>query len=209
MACLFSKPIFRIGVRLRMPHQQLIYKMLQNDREQAMHYLYDKYAGALLGIISRIVGDDNHAEEVLQDTFVKIWKNSEAYNPSLGRLFTWMARIARNEAINFVQSKSYRNQSRTMEIDSKVICMHSGECLSNGAFEVKGHVNDLDEKYKEVLMLSYFKGYTHKEITDKLQIPLGTVKTRIKNGIKQLKKLYSDNLVKAKTLLFILSMIVL
>ncbi|MEM9836840.1 MAG: RNA polymerase sigma factor, partial [Bacteroidota bacterium] len=152
--------------------------------------IYDNYGEALYGVIYRIVGRDEDAAEVLQDTFVKIWKNGPTYDPALGRLFTWMISIARNLAINRRNSKSYRQQT-DIQTDEKLVYMSSKSHQTvPETVDVNGMLQKIDEKYRTVISLLYLQGYTQQEVSDRLQIPLGTVKSRVKIGLRELKKWY-------------------
>ncbi len=136
--------------------------------EDKFRLLYKMYAPALMGVISRIVRSDVAAEDVLQDTFVKIWNSIESYDSSRGRLFTWMAATARNTAIDQLRSRAQINTAKHSNIDPDT--MHTSE--------------------KEVLDLIYFQGYTHSEASKTLNIPLGTVKTKLRRAINALREYF-------------------
>jgi RNA polymerase sigma factor (sigma-70 family) len=161
------------------------------DREKiAMEALYDMYSSSLLGVISRIVIDIETSEDVLQETFVKIWHSFSAYNSEKGRLFTWMVNIARNLAIDKIRSKDFKNQNKNQDIENNVTIIDSER---NSSFKpellgVKDLVETLKPEQKLILNLVYFKGYTHVEASDELGVPLGTIKTRLRMAIQELRK---------------------
>jgi RNA polymerase sigma factor (sigma-70 family) len=161
------------------------------DREKiAMEALYDMYSSSLLGVISRIVIDIETSEDVLQETFVKIWHSFSAYNAEKGRLFTWMVNIARNLAIDKIRSKDFKNQNKNQDIENNVTIIDSER---NSSFKpellgVKDLVETLKPEQKLILNLVYFKGYTHVEASDELGVPLGTIKTRLRMAIQELRK---------------------
>ncbi|MEM9921100.1 MAG: RNA polymerase sigma factor [Bacteroidota bacterium] len=157
-----------------------------------MQTLYDDYAPALYGVIFRIVKSEELAEDVLQDTFVKIWKNGPDYDASKGSLFTWMLNIARNTAIDLIRSAHHR---RRQHMESPDQAAHIGESFNVNHIGVNAIVDNLDEKYRKVIDLIYFQGYTHKEVVEELDIPLGTVKSRIRIALRELRKLFISHVV--------------
>ena len=89
---------------------------MQHKDRSAFEYLYDHYSGALLGVISRIIKREELAEEILQDVFLKVWDRIGSYDPSKGKLFTWMLNIARNQAIDKTRSKEFSKGKKTGDI---------------------------------------------------------------------------------------------
>lgn len=152
-------------------------------------YLYDRYAGALFGIISRIIKDENVAQEVLQDVFLKIWDRIDQYDPAKGRLFTWMLNVARNQAIDKTRSKEFTSSSKTNDLESVVSRLESSMTSDQntdtiGLTEV---LNKLSEEHKFVVTYLYLKGYTQRELAKEFDIPLGTVKTRLRMAMMELR----------------------
>ncbi len=159
-----------------------------------LSYVYDQYAGALYGAVMRIVQSEVFAEEVLQDTFIKIWKNIHQYDRTKGRFFTWMMRIARNEAIDKLRSAEAKRQSKTTSIDDhvyKVDQNHKAE-IKIDDIGIKDLLDQLSASDRKILDLIYFKGYTHVQASEILDMPLGTVKTRLRLGIGQLRRILVD-----------------
>jgi len=162
--------------------------LLNEQSNDAFNYLYDHYSGALFTIINQIVPDKDTAGDVLQEVFVNIWKKINTYDSAKGRLFTWMLNIARNAAIDKIRSKGYRDNQRNQPI----IVNETGgmEMSSNPVVNdvgLKKVLTTLNEEYRKLIDLSYFQGFTHEEIAKMLGIPLGTVKTRIRTAISQLR----------------------
>lgn len=155
-----------------------------------MEALYDMYSASLFGVISRIVTETETAEDILQETFVKIWNSFSGYNPEKGRLFTWMVNIARNLAIDKLRSKDYKNQNKNQDIDNTVaiIDQQRNSVYKPELVGVKELVETLKPEQKVILDLVYFKGYTHVEAADELGVPLGTIKTRLRMAVQQLRK---------------------
>lgn len=155
----------------------------------AFAYLYDHYSGALYGVISRIINKEEVAEEVLQDVFLKIWAKIEAYDASKGRLFTWMLNIARNQAIDKTRSKEISKDGKTGDIDNLVNRIDRKEFteLAVESIGVPELVSRLPADQRFVVEQLYFKGYTQSEVAEEFEIPLGTVKTRLRLALKQLR----------------------
>jgi len=148
------------------------------------------YSASLYGVISRIVIDTATAEDVLQDTFVKIWHSFPSYSTEKGRLFTWMVNIARNLAIDKIRSKDFKNQNKNQELENNVtfIDEQRNTVYKPELLGIKELVETLKPEQKLILELVYFKGYTHVEAAEELGIPLGTIKTRLRMAILQLRK---------------------
>lgn len=170
---------------------QLINRLKQQDRT-AIGELYDAYSGALFGVVLRIVHSRELAEQVLQDTFVKAWRNSASYDASKGRLFTWLLNIARNTAIDATRTAHFQHYRKTDSLDN-LVHKSGGESINPDHLGVKEVVGRLDEKYKSLIDLVYFKGYTQEEVAEETGIPLGTVKTRLRYAIGELRKLFGEN----------------
>ena len=163
--------------------------LLQQRDSKVFSYLYDNYAGALNGVILPIVNDEETANDVLQEVFVNVWKKIEFYDASKGRLFTWLLNIARNAAIDKVRSKSFRNSKNTVSIsESGETNISASVSQPNADFiGLKKMLGKLKDEYRLLIDLSYFQGFSHDEISKALNIPLGTVKTRIRTALIQLK----------------------
>ncbi len=163
---------------------------LTNREKIAIEALYDMYSASLYGVISRIIIDTPTAEDVLQETFVKIWHSFSSYSTEKGRLFTWMVNIARNLAIDKIRSKDYKNQNKNQELENNVtfIDEQRSTAYKPELLGIKELVETLKPEQKSILDLVYFKGYTHVEAAEELGIPLGTIKTRLRMAIQQLRK---------------------
>ncbi|MET3500957.1 RNA polymerase sigma-70 factor (ECF subfamily) [Mucilaginibacter rubeus] len=163
---------------------------LRHREKIAVEALYDMYSASLFGVISRIINDTTIAEDVLQETFVKIWHSFSSYSTEKGRLFTWMVNIARNLAIDKTRSKDFKNQNKNQDIENNVtfIDEQRNTVYKPELMGVKNLVQTLKPEQKLIIELVYFKGYTHVEAAEELGIPLGTVKTRLRMGIQELRK---------------------
>jgi RNA polymerase sigma-70 factor (ECF subfamily) len=164
---------------------------LKNKDTKALDYLYDHYAAALYGSVVRIVKNEDIASEVLQDVFLKIWERIGSYDPGKGRLFTWMINVARNHAIDKTRSREVIKSRKTDDIDllvHKIDRTETGETHTDtiGLTEV---LNRLTPDQRFVVDYLYLKGYTHTELAEEFNIPLGTVKTRLRAAMMELRSL--------------------
>jgi RNA polymerase sigma-70 factor (ECF subfamily) len=173
----------------------MLVQMIKSHNEQGLSILYDNYSTAMYNVLLKIVRSIEVAEDLLQDTFVKIWKNIERFDPVKGTLFTWMLNIARNLAIDYLRSATCKNQLQNVNIE--LFFLHQ-----NYPANTYSSSNDLDykdfkqkalqieKKYAEVIDLICFYGFTQNQTSELLKLPLGTVKTRARKGLRILKTLY-------------------
>jgi RNA polymerase sigma-70 factor (ECF subfamily) len=184
--------------------KEVITLLAQGDKK-AISVAYQNYADALFGIIVRIVKSQEIAEEVLQDTFVKVWGNANKFDESKGRLFTWFANIARNSAIDMVRSAKYRNLQKTESLDNPVYSNNDPDVnidIKDSGLEKV--INSLDEKYRMIIEKLYFEGYSHNELSKEMDIPLGTVKSRLRLAIKELRQKLDGDFIKILLLILLL-----
>ncbi len=161
---------------------------LSRGEEAAMTALYNRYSGALYGMLLQWVPREELAAELLQDVFIKVWRAIGQYDPSKGRLYTWMARIARNTAIDLMRSRNYQQDRRTKDDASLVSdAEKSGEEMVIEDEGLKKVLSGLDEPLRKIVLLLYFQGYTQREASERLGIPLGTVKTRTRTALIKLR----------------------
>jgi len=188
---LFSsqKKIIVLRDTLKYSEEELVSLVLQKD-QQAFSYLYDNYAGALNTVILKMVENKELAEDVLQEAFVKIWNNFENYDKSKGRLFTWMLNVTRNLTIDTLRSKSFKKQQKISGDENSVSSVEDTKAGIDkfDAMGLRKQVSDLKEDQRSIIDMAYFFGYTQDEISKHLGIPLGTVKTRMRTAITELRK---------------------
>ncbi len=167
---------------------KLVEQFKQKD-EKAFEQLYHMYSKSMQGVIFNIVRDNDIAEEVMQDVFIKAWSKADTYSSAKGRFFTWMLNIARNAAIDKTRSKNFKKSKQNLNSDFFVDIIESSDSLDDktDAIGISKFVNKLAEKCKEVINLLYFKGYTQTEASETLNMPIGTIKTRNRNCIKELR----------------------
>jgi RNA polymerase sigma factor (sigma-70 family) len=170
--------------------EELVFLLKKQD-QQAFSYLYDNYAAALNGVIFRMVEDKNLAEDILQEAFVKIWNNFASYDTSKGRLFTWMLNLTKNLTIDTLRSKGYKKQSKISKDENSVSNVADGS-LGAEKFDTIGlrkQLENLKPEQRILIEMAYFSGYTQDEISRDTGIPLGTVKTRMRSAIIELRKI--------------------
>ncbi len=179
--------------RKKLPPHQDILRLLQERDQRAITLLYEYYSPALYNIILQLVQVEAVAEEALQDAFLKIWEKAGQYDPEKGRLFTWMARICRNTAIDTLRSGQFKKGRKTDALPDSVnndaILSQEPEKTDPGLRKV---VSKMDEQSRKIIDLLFFQDYTQSEASEFLGIPLGTVKSRSRKAIQSLRNILKD-----------------
>lgn len=178
-----------MGIAITYTEHELVSLLKQKDTK-AFEYLYENYSGALYNIVMQIIGDIELSNDVLQDVFVSIWRKIESYDSGKGRLFTWMLNITRNASIDVLRSKSYQNSKKNQSISDQNEFDNGGKTsqLNVDNIGVRKILEKLKPEHRVLIDLAYFKGYTQEEIAEIESIPIGTVKTRIRNALIQLRE---------------------
>ncbi|AWG22429.1 RNA polymerase subunit sigma-70 [Flavobacterium faecale] len=171
-----------------MTQEDLLVLIYKKD-ERAFTHLYDMYSKSLFAVINVLVKNTEEAEDVLQDVFVKIWKNIDSYNESKGRFYTWILNIARNTSIDKLRSKNFNNSQKNLSSDNFVNLLEDSTKAANkvDTIGIQEFVKRLKPKCIQIIDLLFFKGYTQQEAAEELAIPLGTVKTHNRNCINDLR----------------------
>jgi RNA polymerase sigma factor (sigma-70 family) len=171
--------------------ENILIEQLRQRDPAALDYLYDHYSGALYSTVLRIVRKEEVAEEVLQDIFIKIWDRMASYDATKGRLFTWMLNIARNQAIDKTRSKEMSQGRKTDDIDNLVNRIDRQESVQSTieTIGLKEILTKLPEDQRFVIDHLYLKGFTQSELAEEFGIPLGTVKTRTRMAMKELRSI--------------------
>lgn len=173
-----------------MPEIDRLVQQLKDKNVDAFEELHKMYAKNICGAINVIVNDETIAQELCQDVFLKVWQKADTYNTSKGRFFTWLLNIARNKAIDYTRSKQFKTQKKNHSLDLFVhILEKPDETAHNEDYEgLKRMLKSLKEKCVELINALYFKGCTQADAADLLSIPIGTVKSRNRNCLKELRK---------------------
>jgi RNA polymerase sigma factor (sigma-70 family) len=164
---------------------------LKSRSEAAFAVLYDQYAAVLWSVALKIVKNEAVAAEILQDTFVNVWRFIEQYDSGKGTLLTWMLNITRNKCKDYFRSKRYQSTLRQEGLSDKHHHVGTGSVEKREeSAELLILAQKLDPKYREIIDLVYIHGYSQEEVSIQLNIPLGTVKTRCREAIRQLRRIY-------------------
>ncbi|RZS93358.1 RNA polymerase sigma factor [Aquimarina brevivitae] len=163
---------------------------LRNKDKKAFEEIYKLYADNVYGIVFNILRNEDVSEEVTQDVFLKIWEKIDSYTEKKGRFFTWVLNIARNAAIDKTRSKGYKKSGGNLSTENFVDILEDKTNFNAkvDSIGIKKFINGLEPLCKKVIDLLFFKGYTQKEASEELEIPLGTIKTRNRICIDKLKK---------------------
>ncbi len=169
--------------------EELVLRLQQQD-QVAFSYLYDNYAAALNTVICRMIDDHKLCEDVLQEAFLKIWNNFNSYDKTKGRLFTWMLNLTRNLTIDTLRSKGYKKQSKISSDENSVTNLQDTTTGIDkfDSMGIRKQLSNLKSDQRIIIDLAYFNGFTQDEIAKQLNIPLGTVKTRMRAAILELRK---------------------
>ncbi len=176
-----------------------IVELLQERNEKAISLLYEHYGDTLYGVAHKVVRDSELAQDVLQESFVKIWKKSDSYDSTKAKLFTWLFRITRNTAIDKLRSVNTKT-GKEIQIDVSDVYNLGVESIRPEFMDVRDNLEKIEDKYQIVLEALFFQGMTQQEASDELDIPLGTIKSRLKIGLRELKKIYGPTMMLALVL---------
>ena len=167
---------------------------------RALAALYDRHAPAVLGLCLRILGDRPEAEEALLDVFTQVWEQSERYDSERATPGGWLMLLARSRAIDRLRARRsrLRRADRVRDAEPERSELEASTPLADAiaserSLLVRGALRELGASQRELIELSFFQGLSHSEIADRQAIPLGTVKTRIRQGMRRLRRLLDDD----------------
>lgn len=166
-------------------------RRLQRKDSQALSQIYDKYSGALYGIILRICNNEAKAQDLLQEVFMKIWEKSNTYDPKKGKFFTWAYRIAKNQTLNSLRKPEKLIQNEDLSVYEN----ESDKEPQVNLLELTGSLKQLEPHHQKALELVYFNGLTHREAHEEMNVALGTFKSYIKQALKKLREVYQKELL--------------
>ncbi|MCB0279541.1 MAG: sigma-70 family RNA polymerase sigma factor [Calditrichaeota bacterium] len=178
---------------------ELIRQIADKD-QQALAELYDLYRTFLFGLIIKIVKKREESEEVLQEVFVQIWEKASTFDYQKGNVYVWLVTLTRNKAIDKIRSKSYRNNNLNSDIDDYSMYLEA-ESVNGLSYTIHNErskfvqeaLNQIPAEQRELLELAYFEGYSQSDLAEKLNLPLGTVKTRMRSGMKKLQSIVIED----------------
>lgn len=166
----------------------LVYRIRKKDQD-ALSYLYDHYAANIKGIIMNMVSDETVSEELTQDVFLKVWDKIDRYDDKKGRFFTWILRIARNLSIDHLRTKESKKAEKTgsLKRHGTAVIQRTSVEMEVDTLGLPDVIDTLKNDEREIIELLYLKGYSQSEAAKQLNIPLGTVKTRVRMAMNQLR----------------------
>ncbi|MBS9463226.1 RNA polymerase sigma factor [Flagellimonas sp. 389] len=179
-----------------------IVSLLAEKDDKAISLLYDHYGDTLYGVAYKVLRDDDLAQDVLQESFIKIWKKADTYDASKAKLFTWLFRIIRNTAIDKLRSVNNKSD-KEVQIDVSDVYNLGVNGIRPEFMDVQENLGKIEPKYQVVLEALFFQGMTQQEASDELDIPLGTIKSRLKIGLRELGKIYGTSM----TLLLLINLL--
>ena len=174
-----------------------ILRAIAGGDEQALGALYDRYRLILFGLILRIVRSQPEAEDVLQEVFLQVWRRASSFDEARGRPFTWLVTLGRSRAIDRLRSLGARERTVTEaahEATDSISDAATDAVKSEQAEAVRRALSQLPEEQRRTLVLAYFEGLTQTEIAERLNTPLGTVKTRMRSGMIKLRELLGERM---------------
>lgn len=179
--------------KIEISEEQLVFA-LKSKSTVAFEILYDRYSALIYGIINKIVNNTEFAEDATQETFIKIYNNIDKFDASKARLATWLINVARNTALDVVKSKNYNQSAKNQNVEDVVntVDRQKQTQVAVDTIDVKQHVGLLEPDLQILVELFYFKAYTQQDIADELNMPLGTVKTKMRKALEELRKHYLD-----------------
>jgi RNA polymerase sigma-70 factor, ECF subfamily len=173
----------------RYSEEELVTCLQSGDRE-AFSYLYDTYAPILGGVIYKMVGERELTQDLLQEVFIKIWTRFNQYEDSRGCLYTWMLNLTRNHTIDVLRSRGYK-QRKMIRGDENSVYNISDDHAVKERFDTIGLrklLQNLKPQQRLLIEMAYFNEYSQDEIAKTLNVPLGTVKSRIRAALMELRK---------------------
>jgi RNA polymerase sigma-70 factor (ECF subfamily) len=165
---------------------------IERGDADALAELYDRHAGRLLGLTARILADEAEAEDVAQEVFLHVWRNPASYDASRGEVLSWLLVLARSRAID--RLRALRRRGRELQVEIEAVPLASAEDTESRAADGERReaigklLGELPAEQRQALELAYFGGYTQNEIAGLMKSPLGTVKTRIRQGTLKLRE---------------------
>jgi RNA polymerase sigma-70 factor (ECF subfamily) len=175
---------------------------LKRREPAAMSELYDRYGRLAYSLIYRIVRDVGVAEDLVQETFLRVWNRSQGFDAERGALGPWLLAVARNRAIDYVRSSGGKMARGSLELEyaehPSVFVNFEADVLSQDqARRVRGALDRLNENQRHVIELAYFEGLSQSEMAERMGQPLGTVKTWVRTALKNLREDLGEKVVTA------------
>lgn len=170
--------------------------LLKSNLNKGIEIVYDNYRDSLLNAIVKIVKSQDLAEDILQESFIKIWKTIPQYDSQKGRIYTWLLNVCRNTALDYLRSKEGKKYHRTFDLSANLTFVEIAynEIFQSDGIGFKNLISRLNPEKEQIINELYFKGSTQKEASKDLALPLGTVKTRSRQALKDLRKIVGQRI---------------
>ena len=174
--------------------------LVERKDPAAFEVLYDRHGGAAYSLAHRIVGSSEAAEDVVQESFLSIWRSRAHFDSARGSVRSWTLGVVRNRSIDSLRRQSGKAPKLDFDDDATLEAQDSGELTDaeairrDTASRVRGALRELPEEQCEVIGLAYFGGFTHSEIAEMLSMPLGTVKGRMRLGLEKVRLLLAEGM---------------
>lgn len=173
---------------------------IANRDIQALESIYDMYSGLVFSLIRSILKDKEAAEDLLQEIFIQIWEKAHLFDASRGNVCQWIIRMARNRSIDILRSRKYQTNAALLSLPEEDHLSPKAEqsdpldatIMKERSEQIKNALGQLSSEQREVIEKAYFGGYKQSEIANMLNIPLGTVKTRIRLGLLKLESILTE-----------------
>lgn len=195
IACLGMLAAFAVLRRLDATAEKALLARIVNGDQQALSDLYDQYAALLYSVVIAVVKKQEEAEDLLQEIFLLIWKKSATFDTSRDNVYAWLTTLARNRAIDRTRSKAFRSAQKEVAEPIPEITPSAMDnpldaaIMQERAGQVQAAMQQIPAEQREVILLAYFEGYSQSQMAEHLGLPLGTVKTRVRQGMKKLSEL--------------------
>jgi RNA polymerase sigma-70 factor (ECF subfamily) len=171
----------------------LLIQRIQQRDQPALMELYGRYSSLVYGLALRVLQNQGLAEEVTQDVFLKVWQQPERWNPALGQFSSWLLTITRNAAIDRLRKERHTHAHQIEHVERLAEEQPHREGLWYDGQVLAGLLDHLPPEQRQLIELAFFQGYTHSELAERLALPLGTVKTRLRSGLQKLRTLWEQS----------------
>jgi RNA polymerase sigma-70 factor (ECF subfamily) len=179
----------------RIQDNELITRISRRD-ETALSLLYQQYGNAIFSLALRVTQNYELAQEVTQDTFYKVWHQSERWNAQRGKLIVWLLAITRNTAIDYLRREQRQPQISGASLDELAEMLGRPAQVDDPNYQdrrlMTRLMSELPPEQAHVIRLAFYQGLSHSEIAETLNLPLGTVKTRVRLGLQKLRALWLE-----------------
>ncbi len=181
--------------------EKALMRRVANGDEAAFEALYDRYSRLLYSIVLSVVKHPPEAQDMLQELFLHIWNQAKNFDAGRGNVYSWLVTMTRNRAIDRIRSKGFRERQQESSNDEAMMLIADGDIspldsitLTEERNRIHSALAQIPAEQRDALMLAYFQGYTQSEIAELLETPLGTIKTRMRQGLIKLSSLLSGAL---------------